>query len=217
MALRRYETYANIKRDILIGSYGLREQLQVDQLARKYAVSKTPIREALSLLQAEGLVEIVPRVGYFTTSLSVKEIENLFELRFILEDNAGRLAAQRISDAEWAELNAMHGLYVMGDTSTYLPWLEYNRQFHYGVAAASHNGELAEMVGRVLDRLERVHWRVLDRLPFTPADVESHVAILKALRRRDARAVSSAIAGHIHASRDAALKNIMQSPGNLTL
>ena len=217
MGLRRYETYASIKRAILNGSYGLHQQLQVDQLARQYGLSKTPIREALHLLQAEGLVEIVPRVGYFTTTITVQEIADLFELRLILERNAGRLAAERISDAEQAGLDAMHGSYAMGDAATYLPWLEHNRRFHYDVAAAAHNHDLAETIGRVVDRLGRVHWRVLDLLPFAPADIQSHAAILEALRRRDPDAVAAAIVGHIRASRDAALKSILASPGSLTL
>jgi len=217
MSLRRYETYAAIKRDILTGSYGLREQLQVDELAQKYAVSKTPIREALNLLQAEGLVDIAPRVGYFTTTITVQEIENLFELRLILESQAGRLAAERIGEAELAQLEAMHGSYSMGNASTYLPWLEYNRRFHYDVAAGARNPALAEMIGIVLDRLQRVHWHVLDLLPFSPADMQSHENVLRALRRHDPVAVAEAINRHIQASREAALKKILASPGQLTL
>jgi DNA-binding GntR family transcriptional regulator len=213
MLLQRNETYARIKSDILTGSYGIREQLSVDDLARQYGVSKTPIREALGMLQAEGLVEIVPRVGYFTSRLTVKEIQDLFELRTILESSAVRLAASRITTEEQRQLREMHGAYVMGDDRTYLPWLQYNRQFHLQIAAATHNHELTDSLGHLLDRLQRVHWAVLDLIPFPPVGVQSHERVLQALEGRDAVRAEEAVVGHIRASRDAALKNIIVRAG----
>ena len=217
MALRRHEIYAKIKEDIVMGSYGIGEQLSVDDLAAKYAVSKTPVKEALNLLQAEGLVEIVPRVGYFTAPLTLKQLQDMFELRLILEGNAVRLAAIRITPDELSRLKEMHGSYVMGDVNTYLPWLRYNREFHHGIALASHNDDLAEMVGNILDRLQRVHWHVLDLIPFPPADIESHERVLVALQEGDSDAAEEALTRHINASRDAALRKILERPGEWTL
>lgn len=100
MTLHLYKVYVRIKEDIILGSCDLGEQLSVDDLATKYSVNKTPMKEALNLLQVEGLIEIVPRVGYFTIRQTFKHLQDVFELRIILESNAVAPAATRISPDE---------------------------------------------------------------------------------------------------------------------
>jgi DNA-binding GntR family transcriptional regulator len=208
----RTQTYASIKNDILKGTYGMGEQLSVEELGNKYKASKTPIRDALHLLQAEGLVEVVPRVGYFTTRCTVKEIQDLFEIRLILEAAAARLAARRITDYQLAYLSSLSATYTPGDPSTYLDWIRYNHEFHCKIAAASRNDELSQATSHVIDRLQRVQWLRLD-LPPTPEGArELHRHIVEALKKADPSSSEQAMVADITASRDAAMRKVLERP-----
>jgi len=188
------------------------EQLSVEELGKKYQASKTPIRDALHLLQAEGLVEVIPRVGYFTTRCTVKEIQDLFEIRIVLEAAGARLAARRITDYELAYLSSLSATYAPGDPSTYMDWIRYNHEFHCKIAAASRNDELGQAISHVIDRLQRVQWLRLE-LPPTPEGArELHRHIVEALKKADPSLAEQAMVVDITASRDAAMRRVLERP-----
>jgi DNA-binding GntR family transcriptional regulator len=208
----RTQAYASIKNDILMGVYGMGEQLSVEELGKKCQVSKTPIRDALHLLQVEGLVEVVPRVGYFTTRCTVKEIQDLFELRIVLEAASARLAARRITDYQLAYLSSLGATYTPRDPSTYMNWIRYNREFHCTIAASSGNDELAQAIGHVIDRLQRAQWLRLDLPPTPEAARELHRHIVEALKKADPPSAEQAMIMDITESRDAAMRKILERP-----
>lgn len=189
------------------------EHLSVEQLTKSYQTSKTPIREALKLLHAHQLVDIIPRVGYFTSQPTVKDVQDMFDVRLILESGSARLAARRIRQQDLATLEEMHATYVPGDASTYLPWIQYNREFHCMIAQATGNAELARMIGHVVDRLQRAQWLRLDLPPSPQNAMAGHRRIVEALRRKDAEVAEAAMIADIAAARDAALSKIVESPG----
>jgi DNA-binding GntR family transcriptional regulator len=209
----RTQVYRLMKQDILMGQYGAGEQLPVEELAKKYEISNTPVKEALTLLQGEGLVEIVPRIGYFTARFTVAEIQELFEVRILLETGAAKLAAKRIAEHEVLHLEHMQATYVAGDPSTYLAWIQYNREFHYRIALASRNSELAKMIVHVLDRLQRAQWLRLDLPPTPKAAMAGHHKLIQALRQSDPDCAENAMLEDIIVSRDAAMKRIAERPG----
>ena len=147
----REQVYQETKNDIITGVHGAGEKLSLDRLAEKYQVSKTPIREALNALQHEGLVEIMPRVGYFVSQMTIKDLQDIFELRLIIESASAEMAARNITDAEVTYLEDMHSSFVLGDIDSYWQYLKENREFHYRVALATQNKWLAGVVGRLLD------------------------------------------------------------------
>jgi DNA-binding GntR family transcriptional regulator len=206
------QVYDHLKSDILMGVFGLGEQLSVEELTDKYDVSRTPVREALNLLHAEGLVDTIPRIGYFTAQPTVKDIQDLFEFRLILESGSARLATARIGQDDLRALEHMEGTYVPGDPSTYLPWIQYNREFHYRIAMAAGNVELAKVIGQVLDRLQRAQWLRLDLPPSPEVVMNRHRQVVRALRQQDAEAAAEAVRADIIASRDAAFDKIAQKP-----
>src|SRR5215212_1056166 len=89
---------------ILIGDYGPDERLVEEQLARRLGVSRTPVRQALAMLEAEGLVEISPNRGATVCSFGLDDVWDIYDLRAVLEGHAARRAAGRI---EWAELKRL--------------------------------------------------------------------------------------------------------------
>lgn len=205
------QVYQEIKNDIITGVHRAGEKLSLERLAEKYQVSKTPVREALNALQHEGLVKIIPRVGYFVSQLSVKDIQDIFELRLIIESASAEMAAQNITDVEIADLEkTLNETYIPGDFDSYWQYLEANRKFHYRVALATRNKWLAEVVGRLLDQMQRLLFLRLDLRDCTNEVIEEHCKLMAALKRRDGALARKAMRESIENARKAVLEAIMR-------
>ena len=98
------DLFVRLKEDILSGALRNGEKLTEKDLCDKYEVSRTPVREALVQLQAEGLIENVPNRGAFVTSLSDRDIDDMYTLRKAYEVQATRWAIERITEDEMDEL-----------------------------------------------------------------------------------------------------------------
>ena len=92
------QLYLSIRNDILSWKHSPNDILVEGKLAKQFNVSKTPVREALALLSQEGWVEVLPRVGYRVTPIRVSDVEDLFEMRLMAEQEAIRLAILRATD-----------------------------------------------------------------------------------------------------------------------
>ena len=182
----------------------------MDRLAEKYQVSKTPIREALNALQHEGLVEIIPRVGYFISQMTIKDVQDIFDLRLIIEGASAERAAQNITEEELLYLEKMHSSYVSGDIDSYWQYLEENREFHRKVALATRNKQLADVVGRLLDQMQRLIFLRLDLRDCTDEMVKEHRQLVVALRKRDGALAKEVMMKSIENARKAVLEAIMQ-------
>jgi len=161
------------------------ERLNESQLALRYGVGKTPVREALGMLQQEGLVEVVPRVGYLTSRITLQDVDDIFGLRKIVEGAAAEMAATAISEETLQRLEQLHSGYRAGDRESYLKFLDENADFHCTIARASGNRQLAEVVARLLEQMQRLVILRLDLSASGEDMVEEHREILAALRRRD--------------------------------
>ncbi|RLC20371.1 MAG: hypothetical protein DRH93_13790 [Deltaproteobacteria bacterium] len=173
----KHVIYKRIRTDIITGRIKAGERLSIDSLKKEFGTSVTPVREALQMLGHEDLVTIKPRSGYYVTLVSLKELTDMLELRQILELAAVERAAQNISDDQIALLETLHAGYTNDDDETYLRYTEENQNFHYLVAKASGNLELAQQIKHLHDRLARfvvivrsgrhmidVHGRLIERL-----------------------------------------------------
>jgi DNA-binding GntR family transcriptional regulator len=207
--LLRDRVYEHLKNQILAGAYTGGERLSVQKLIEECEVSATPIRQALNLLEREDLVEIIPGVGCFVSHLSVRDIQDIFELRLIVEAASAELAASRITDEQLTQLQGFHTGYKLGDTESYSRFLAANRDFHCAVARATQNEWLAEVVGRLLDQMHRVLLLRIDAE--TPDDtmVQEHLELVKALEARDPHWARTAMVQAIENAREAVLKAIM--------
>lgn len=119
--------YARIKRDVLTGKYIPGEQLRVEELAETMKISRTPVREALLMLEHESLINVAPRVGFFVKGITKQEIQELFELRELIEGYAAEKAATHLEPKDLEGLEALlregQGAFDRGD----LPGLSPNR------------------------------------------------------------------------------------------
>lgn len=195
--------YEQLKADIISG------RLEPDQLVTEagLAVSRgfgrTPIREALVRLGRERLVRVLPRRGYLVAALDVLDILNLYSVRLLLEPEAARLAAGRVSPEEMTRLEAAssHG-YRRSDPTSVGGYVAANSEFHVAIAKASGNRRLAEMVSSLMQELERVFQvglRLENRTDVIPHD---HAALVEALLNGNGEAAAAIARQEILASQD---------------
>ncbi len=164
------------------------ERLVIDDLARRLEVSSIPVREALQLLQSEGLVVTVPHVGTSVAPLSRESVADVFAVMEGLEIVATRAAAQR---ARPEDLEALREIVALMDgalaTGAYEQWAELNTRFHVAISRLTAMPMLQDMMERALDRWDRVR-----RFFFAGVLVhrarqaqQEHHALLEAMRGQD--------------------------------
>jgi DNA-binding GntR family transcriptional regulator len=161
-------------------------QVAQQQLAERYQLGMTPIREALQRLSQEGFVQAIPRFGYLVTPITFSDVHEIFELRTILETAATRLAAARGTDKQLAQIaQAARFTYVFGDTDSYDSFLVRNADFHRSLALVADNARLAAQISRLLDELTRVFHLGLDLRDSAEEMRDEHLALASALCNRD--------------------------------
>ena len=200
--------YQSLKDDIVRGVLDMGAMLNEGQLASKYGVSKGPVREALVLLCQEGLVEAVPRVGYRTSRVTLKDVDDIFDLRMIVEGAAAERAATLITDEALQRLEQLFISFEPGDRESYLRFLDENTTFHRSIAEASGNYRLAEVVYRLLEQMQRLVILRLDLSASSEEMLEEHRQILAALRQHDPALARDLMVRSIANTHQAALHSI---------
>lgn len=201
--------YKEIRRSIIMGHRAPGERLDLDTLKESYGTSITPVRDALQMLGQEGLITIKPRSGYFVTHITLKQLRDLLGVREILEVAAIEQAAVRITDEQIEQLERVHAGYTGEDDESYDRYTDENQQFHYLIAKASGNQELAEMLRRLHERMARfmVMCRVSNKLE------SRHALLIEALRTRDAEIARQAMLNEINETRETILEHVIQEEG----
>ena len=168
-------------------------------LAEQLRVSRTPLREAIKLLAVEGLVDLLPNRGAVAVQLTEADIVDTFEVLAGLESLAGQFATQRISDAELAELRALHyemlAAYARRDLSAYY---RLNAAIHAGINAAARNPVLAAAYARINARVQSLRFRTNQNEAKWRRAVAQHEQMLVALTARDAVALGQVLVEHLH-------------------
>jgi DNA-binding GntR family transcriptional regulator len=197
--------FRQVRREIIIGRRRPGERLDVEELAKAFETSVTPVRDALQMLSHESLVTIRPRSGYFVTRITLKQLRDMLDLRKILEISAVERAALRITGEQIAGLRSVHAGYTGDDDASYDRYTDENRHFHYLVALSSGNQELAEMLGHLHDRLAR--FMVLRRAG--KSQEITHGRIVDALQAHDPELARQALLDDIETAHDEILDEII--------
>lgn len=180
-------------------AYRLRpsERINEVELARQLGVSRTPLREALNRLAAEGFLVATVNRGYTMMPLDPQRVLTLYEYRTILEVGALRLACERATDAELAELHnfAQHSRDEVDDDAHALRVLSLDEQFHEGLARLSGNDEMVRALRSLNERIRFVRW--IDMQGRRSGTQAEHLRIMEHLRRREADAAATLMQAHI--------------------
>jgi len=198
--------YTTIRQGILSGAHAPASHLREEELAAQVGVSRTPVREALRRLAAEGLLEVTPNRGVRVSAWSERDLQEIFELRALLESYGARLAAGRIPAAAVQELAALAErmeLMAGGRAPDRLERVaEINNQFHQGVLAAAANDRLVALLGHVVQVPLVQHTFRRYAAAELGRSLAQHREILEALRHRDPAWAESAMRSHILGARN---------------
>jgi DNA-binding GntR family transcriptional regulator len=203
------DVYNRIREDIMSLKIPPDSKVSVDRLARELQVSQTPIREALSMLEANGLVLKQRFVGYCTApTLRRKQFEELYEIRRLIEPYAARCAAQRMTDKELLEISGlalrMSPEHAADSQTTYTHFAVEDGEFHALIARGSGNTLIAEALDRLHTHLHIFRLRfhsVVTNEAFT-----EHSLITRALQKRDPDAAEAAMRSHVQKSYERLVK-----------
>jgi len=171
--------------------------IQDAALVEQLGLGRTPIREALKLLEAEKLIVTVPRRGIFVSHVSITDLQQLSEVRMEVEGLSARLAAERASAEEIEELQRCCDEFPSSPDLPAKARIDADRQLHLLLAEATHNRFLRAEVERFYDLSLRLWHLALERVQAAEVSVTTHQKILGAIRRRDADAAEELMREHI--------------------
>ncbi len=178
--------YATLRSAIMRCELAPGTRLIIDDISESLGVSHIPVREALNQLQSEGLVTVIPHSGATVAPVSPGDVVEIFSIMEGLEIVATRVAAERASPEQLANLEAMlPKLDAAAEDHEPETWAELNIAFHREIAAITGMPLLTEMMNRVLDRWDRVR-RFVRVLPDRMTEAQQqHRDIVGALKRHD--------------------------------
>lgn len=180
------QAYEIIKNDIITCVLAPGEQIAQSQLAARYQIGTTPVREALQRLAQEGFVQAIPRFGFVVTPITFRDVHEIFELRAVLESAAVRLAAVRGRQEQLRQIaRSTNFTYVYRDPPSYSKFLELNNDWHRSVAVVAGNQRLVDLLSKLLDELTRVFHLGLDLRDSAEEMRDEHIALAEALLARD--------------------------------
>lgn len=203
--------YQWLRERILIGQLVPGSVIRQEILARRFGTSRVPIREALSRLQAEGLITLRPRRGFTVTSLDHEEIVEIFELRMVVEEHAMRIATEVRTETDVREVEALVELMESLNPAAphyLLEWSSTNRFFHTRLIQTARRKRLSEIALNLRDAIEpyiRIEANFTGQVRV--ANVE-HRQIFDAFKHKDCEAAAQLSREHCESTLKRLLSNI---------
>lgn len=197
------QIHARMHEEILTATWRPGDLVLENELAERYGVSKTPVREALRLLSQEGWIVTMPRKGYLVRPLRLHDIREVFELRLLIEPGLFVHAARRGSREQFAILRELIETETRrGDTddSSRSP----GREFHLTIARMADNARATGILVGLLDEVRRLHQIMPGPPTHPPASdlISEHGQIFIAMEDRDSETVHRIVRDHIQSSAD---------------
>ncbi len=194
----RGKVYDRIREDILNGVYKEHEELKEATLGKMMEVSRTPVREALRQLELEGLVEIIPNKGARVTGITKKDIEDIYQIRYLLEGLSARWATEHVTEElidkmeETLYLTEFHA-----KKGNYLQVFELDSQFHELMYEASGSKMLNHILSDFHMYVTRIRKTTLASDSRSKNSTEEHRAILEAIKERNADKAEECAHNHV--------------------
>jgi len=192
----RERIVSRLRDAILAGDLPAKTRLMEPQLARRLAVSRTPLREAIRQLEAEGLVTAVPRVGTFVTEVTPQDLEETYAIRAVLEGLAARQAAENADSGRAALLRSILAELAQ-KTGNYRVYHEAAGRFHDVIFDLSGNKRLQAMYHTLTHQVTRLRTLSLAVAKRPEASLREHRRIAAAILRGNASEAERLMRGHI--------------------
>ncbi len=204
MSTTRDIVYAEIRRRLMSGAFLPGQRLREEHLASELSVSRTPVRSAIQLLAADGLVKLEERRGAVVLGWTERDINEAFQIRSLMEPYAAALAAQHATDDEIDAIEAINEsmskavLSQHEDRTAQIQQL--NNRFHHALLEAAHSARVSSMVENLLDMPIIIGSFYFYTTEDMTRSVEHHRQIIAALRARNEDFASTAMRFHLAAT-----------------
>ena len=212
------QAYEYIKEEILTLRLAPHARLNAIELSTRLELSRTPVREALTRLEQEGLADRdVGGGGFRVHALTLKEIVDTYRVREALEVEAALEALPHLTDAMLDQFEKiLRSSEPLMTPATYTKFIVVHRRFHAGIVAATGNGMLEQLMAPIADRVRLIGAMLIrGRSPRQREVLEENLAILAALRTREAKKVEEAVRAHVRLAREHARDLLTSDTGQL--
>lgn len=181
-------------------------------LCERFRVSRTPMREALKVLAAEGLVRLEPNRGAWVTVVTVEEVEEVFPVLGALEALSGELACSNITDAEISQIRRLHDQMMQSYADRNLAdYFKTNQEIHRAILLAAKNQSLTNTCQALSARMQRARYAAnLSEERWANA-VSEHEQIIQSLESRDGKKLSHVLAQHMENKKKSVIKWLMRA------
>lgn len=203
------KAYSLIKEAIISRKFAPRQFLSENKLARTFGVSRTPIREALQTLEVEGFINLIPRRGAQVTEISLKDLDEIYELRLVLESLAGKKLIQQedlICLQQMKDLLEVQKKLI--EEKDAVKFIEADREFHLALIRAARNERLYKFYDSLRDHILRLGVEAVQTSGRMTKVIEEHKAIVNALESESYEKFTEAIKKHIKMTKFIVGKNL---------
>ena len=190
--------YNTLREAILKGELKPGERLMELQLASKLGVSRTPIREAIRMLELEGLAVTIPRKCAEVAKMTVKDMEDVLEVREALDELAAKIACNKITEEQLQTLSKVKDAFEESTKTTDIKQIAmYDEKFHDVIYESTGNVRLVNLLNNLREQIYRYRVEYLKNVELYPRLIEEHETILKALQDRNQELVVEAMRDHV--------------------
>jgi DNA-binding GntR family transcriptional regulator len=194
------QAYTALK-NVIVGLdiYQSRADIRLDErkLAADLGISRTPVREAISQLEREGFVRSVPRRGVYVVRKTKSEVLELIAAWAALESMAARLATQRASDEEIADLRKMFATFEGGHVQAKLDeYSDVNIEFHQAIIRMSRNRVLIDLAENLFTHMRMIRRKTIGEMNRADRSIRDHMNIIEALEARDTARAEELVRNH---------------------
>ncbi|SFG63600.1 DNA-binding transcriptional regulator, GntR family [Desulfotomaculum arcticum] len=203
------QVYLSLKSAIIDGTFPTGERLKEEELAKKMGVSRTPVREAINQLKQEGLVTSLVGGGVKVTEISIEEINDIFDVRDLLETHAAIKAVDNISDEQLKKLEEIVFMSRVAQQKGLIEKIiELNTDFHNEIVIASGNKKIYEIICSMRDYLQAYRRVSLRHAQEPEASLSGHEQIYEAIKLRDKEKACNCMKEHLMVARRLMLEKV---------
>ncbi|RKT99171.1 GntR family transcriptional regulator [Burkholderia sp. Nafp2/4-1b] len=195
---------ASLREMIINGELQAGERLVERDLAERFGISRIPMREAIQRLEREGLLDIFRNRGAVVRMLSAADVQEIYDMRALLEGDAIYRSVKRLDDETLARAELVHRL--LGESSVPQRQGELNREFHALLYSCCGNERLLKAIAELRSQVERYERLQATLLADTPSFQVEHEEILQACRERNARGARAMTVAHLDSARRIVLR-----------